>query len=118
MCAQAAAALLGLRPRLSVREVQVAVPLKLSPAFFTLLLICSRNSTEATRFNVRAAQLPPPPPVRSGKGDGGQLFTLPGRNVPGLGSAGLGDTEVQLSFWNQGVVVKPVLTVIREVREA
>lgn len=52
MCVEVAAALLCLQPRLSVREVQVAVPLKLSPAFFTLLLICSRNSKQATLFNI------------------------------------------------------------------
>lgn len=48
MCLQVAAALFRLQPRLSIREVQVAVPLKLSPAFFTLLLVCSSNTREST----------------------------------------------------------------------
>lgn len=42
-----AAALLGVQPRLSVRDVQVAVPLKLGPTLLTLLLICSSNTKES-----------------------------------------------------------------------
>lgn len=45
---QVPAALLCFQPHLSVREVQVAVALKLSPTVFTLLLICSRNTKEST----------------------------------------------------------------------
>lgn len=41
------AALLGVQPRLSVRDVQVAVPLKLGPTLLTLLLICSSNTKES-----------------------------------------------------------------------
>lgn len=52
MCAELAAALLCLQPGLSLRDVHVAVPLKLGPAFFTPLLICSRDSTQATVFNI------------------------------------------------------------------
>lgn len=39
MGVEVAAALLGLQPRLSVGDVQVAVPLELSPAVLTLLLV-------------------------------------------------------------------------------
>lgn len=57
---QVAAAPLRLQPRLSVGEVQVAVPLKLSPAFFTLLLVCSRNEhTGDIVQRLALASLPP-----------------------------------------------------------
>lgn len=42
------AALLGVQPRLSVRDMQVAVALKLGPTLLTLLLICSSNTKEST----------------------------------------------------------------------
>lgn len=45
---QVSAAALCIQPCLSLGEVQVAVALKLSPAVFTLLLVCSHNSQEAT----------------------------------------------------------------------
>lgn len=47
MRAQVPAALLRVQPRLSVGEVQVAVPLKLRPAVFTLLLVCSRDTQQS-----------------------------------------------------------------------
>lgn len=43
MCVQVPAALLRVQPLLPLEEVQVAVPLKLSPTFFTLLLIMAES---------------------------------------------------------------------------